>query len=266
MKHRIISTTIRLAAIAMATVAAVACRVEDGSGNIDSTAVGYTLFNNANDAMQEFSQAIDRMQGLDLYIGAADDTAREAIRNRFFYDKRIVPDADNEGVWYIISESTGMEVDTGRKRLGDEGAVWSYSYIDRKYADGKRPTLRRTAQGSYLFSMPAPADTVGDFLYAVADGLEVKLTFEPDDPLKGYSTIILSGRFTSFCGYGPQKLVLEVEIGENVTYSAEKSGTTGGRMTLDGISNGSVDRAAASYLTPHTVEIEYEGNASTWVY
>ena len=53
MKHRIISTIIRLAAIVMAAVAAVACRVEDGSGDIDSTAVGYTLFNNANDAMQE---------------------------------------------------------------------------------------------------------------------------------------------------------------------------------------------------------------------
>ena len=80
MKHRIISTTIRMAAIVMAAVAAVACRVEDGSGDIDSTAVGYTLFNNANDAMQEFAQAIDRMQGLDLYISAADDATREAIR------------------------------------------------------------------------------------------------------------------------------------------------------------------------------------------
>ena len=266
MKHRIISTTIRTAAIVMAAVAAVACRVEDGSGDIDSTAVGYTLFNNANDAMQEFAQAIDRMQGLDLYISAADDATREAIRNRFFYDKRIVSDAEHEGVWLIISENTAMEIDTGRKRLGDEGAVWSYSYIDREYADNKRPTLRRTAQGSYLFSMPAPAEPHAAFIYAVADNLEVHLAFEPDDPLEGYSAIGLSGRFTSLCGYGPDKLVLEVEIGEDVTYSARKNGITGGSMTLDGISNGSVDRAAASYLTPHTVEIEYEGNTATWVY
>lgn len=266
MKHRIISTTARLAVIAMTAVAAVACRVEDGSGNIDSTAVGYMLFNNANDAVYEFSQAIDRMQGLDLYIGAADDAAREAIRNRFFYDKRIVPDADNDGVWYIISESAAMEIDTGRKRLGDEGAVWNYSYIDREYDGGKRPTLRRTAEGRYLFSMPAPAAPAGDFLYAVAEGLEVELTFEPDDPLQGYSTITLTGRFTSICGYGSDKLVLETEITDPITYSAQKSGVTAGSMSLDGLSRGSVEKASARYLTPHTVDIEYGGDASTWVY
>ncbi len=266
MKHRIISTTIRMAAIAMAAVAAVACRVEDGSGNIDSTAVGYTLFNNANDAVQEFSQAIDRMQGLDLYIGAADDAAREAIRNRFFYDKRLVHDAENEGVWLIMSETATMQVDTGRKRLGDEGAAWSYSYLDRNYEGDKMPTLRRIAGGEYLFTMPAPANALDTYLYAVADNLRVRIDFEPDDPLEGYSTIRLEGRFTSLCGYRSDKLVLEVEIRDALVYSADVSGMTAGTVSLDAVSRGTAETAAARYLTPHTVDIEYGGSAATWVY
>lgn len=112
MKDRIIAAAMRLAVIVAAGLAAVACRVDKGSGDFDYTSAGYMLFNNANDALQEFSKAIDRMQGLDLYIGAADDATREAIRNRFFHDKRIVPDAQNEGIWLIISESATMEIDT----------------------------------------------------------------------------------------------------------------------------------------------------------
>ena len=90
--------------------------------------------------------------------------------------------------------------------------------------------------------------------------------FEPDDPLQGYSTITLKGRFTSVCGYGSDKLVLETEITDPIIYSAQKSGVTAGVMELDGLSRGSIERASARYLTPHTVDIEYGGAASTWVY
>ena len=107
MKQRIISATIRLTLL----LAAVACRVDKGNENVDTTASGYMLFKNANDAVHEFSQAIDRLQGLDLYIAAADDATREAIRNRFFYDKRIVADAEHEGRWHILSNTTSMTVD-----------------------------------------------------------------------------------------------------------------------------------------------------------
>lgn len=266
MKDRIIATAMRLAVIVAAGLAAVACRVDKGNGDFDYTSAGYMLFNNANDALQEFSKAIDRMQGLDLYIGAADDATREAIRNRFFHDKRIVPDAQNEGIWLIISESTTMEIDTGRKRLGDEGAAWSYAYLNGKYDGSRRPTLRRTASDTYTFNVPAPSDPNGEFIYAVANALEVELMFEPDDPLQGYSTITLKGRFTSVCGYGSDKLVLETEITDPIIYSAQKSGVTAGVMELDGLSRGSIERASARYLTPHTVDIEYGGAASTWVY
>lgn len=266
MKDRIIAAAMRLAVIVAAGLAAVACRVDKGSGDFDYTSAGYMLFNNANDALQEFSKAIDRMQGLDLYIGAADDATREAIRNRFFHDKRIVPDAQNEGIWLIISESATMEIDTGRKRLGDEGAAWSYAYLNGKYDGSRRPTLRRTAPDTYTFNVPAPSDPNGEFIYAEADNLGVRLTLEPDDPLEGYSAISLSGRFTSVCGYGYDKLVLDVEIRDDVTYSARMSGMTGGTMQLDATSRGSTDKATARYLTPHTVDIEYEGSASTWIY
>lgn len=91
MKQRIISATIRLTLLLAAVAGTVACRVDKGNENVDTTASGYMLFKNANDAVHEFSQAIDRLQGLDLYIAAADDATREAIRNRFFYDKRSSP-------------------------------------------------------------------------------------------------------------------------------------------------------------------------------
>ena len=108
MKQRIISATIRLTLLLAAVVGTVACRVDKGNENVDTTASGYMLFKNANDAVHEFSQAIDRLQGLDLYIAAADDATREAIRNRFFYDKRIVADAEYEGRWHILSNTTSM--------------------------------------------------------------------------------------------------------------------------------------------------------------
>ena len=266
MKQRIISATIRLTLLLAAVAGTVACRVDKGNENVDTTASGYMLFNNANDAVHEFSQAIDRLQGLDLYIAAADDATREAIRNRFFHDKRIVADAEHEGRWHILSNTTSMTVDTGRRRLGDEGAAWSYSYSDTDYAGGERPTLRRTAQNRYTFRMPSPANATAEIIYAVADALEVELMFEPDDPLQGYSTITLKGRFTSVCGYGSDKLVLETEITDPIIYSAQKSGVTAGVMELDGLSRGSIERASARYLTPHTVDIEYGGAASTWVY
>lgn len=256
----------RLAAVIAAGLLAVACRVDQGSGDYDHTLSGYMLFNNANNAMQEFSKAIDRLQGLDLYIGAEDEATREAIRNRFFLDKRLVPDAEHEGVWLIISDYATLEIDTGRKRLGDEGAVWSYAYLNGKYDASSRPTLRRTAPGTYSLNVPAPADPGGEFIYAEADDIGVRIDFEPDDPLEGYSDIRLSGSFTSVCGHGHDRLVMEVDITDEVTYSGKMNGMTGGTMQLDATSRGSADKATARYLTPNTVDIEYDGSASTWIY
>ena len=69
MKQRIISATIRLTLLLAAVAGTVACRVDKGNENVDTTASGYMLFKNANDAVHEFSQAIDRrLLSLKMYV------------------------------------------------------------------------------------------------------------------------------------------------------------------------------------------------------
>lgn len=266
MKDRIIAAAMRLAVIVAAGLAAVACRVDKGSGDFDYTSAGYMLFNNANDALQEFSKAIDRMQGLDLYIGAADDATREAIRNRFFHDKRIVPDAQNEGIWLIISESATMEIDTGRKRLGDEGAAWSYAYLNGKYDGSRRPTLRRTAPDTYTFNVPGP----------VRPQRRVHLCRGRQPGRAPHLRARRPAR--GILGHKPLGTLHE-RLRLRLRQARARGGDTrrrnllgpherhdGGTMQLDATSRGSTDKATARYLTPHTVDIEYEGSASTWIY
>ena len=161
-----------------------------GSGDFDYTSAGYMLFNNANDALQEFSKAIDRMQGLDLYIGAANDATREAIRNAFSTTSASCPTPRTRGIWLIISESATMEIDTGRKRLATR-APHGVPPQRAAYDGSRRPTLRRTAPDTYTFNCrPCPAPN-GEFIYAEADNLGVRTIPSPTTRLEGYSAISL---------------------------------------------------------------------------
>ncbi len=214
----------RLAVIVAAGLCGRSMPRGQGQRDFDYTSAGYMLFNNANDALQEFSKAIDRMQGLDLYIG------RRERRHARGHTQPLLPRQahrarrpERGGIWLIISESATMEIDTGRKAPGDEGAAWR-----RRYAYSTASTTAAAARrcaapplDTYTFNVPAPSDPQRR-VHLCRGRQPGRAHSEPDDPLEGYSAISL-GTLHERLRLRLRQAVLEVEIRDDVTYSARMS-------------------------------------------